>query len=188
MEMNNKSIKDIIHNIKENKPVSRYLESEHRNFAIYTLQSRAIPFFNGLKPVQQRCLWQLRNVNKFEKVAKLTGMVMSLHPHGDCLDYDTEVLLEDGSYIKIGDWVENNPNKEMTIIAYDREKEEFVKAKAQPTNGKVVDELIEIEFENGAKIISSSDHKFLLSDGQTYTKAEDLKEGDEIFDLRDNEK
>ena len=67
----------------ENEKVGNYLETEHRMFAIYTLQQRAIPFFNGLKPVQQRCLWQLRGVNKYEKVAKLTGMVMSIHPHGD---------------------------------------------------------------------------------------------------------
>lgn len=63
--------------------VGSYLESEHRSFAIYTLQQRAIPFFNGMKPVQQRCLWQLRAVSKYEKVAKLTGQVMAIHPHGD---------------------------------------------------------------------------------------------------------
>lgn len=67
----------------KSEPVGSYLESEHRNFAIYTLQSRAIPFFNGMKPVQQRCLWQLRGVNSYEKVAKLTGQVMAIHPHGD---------------------------------------------------------------------------------------------------------
>jgi len=76
------NVSEIIKEIKE-KPVSSYLENEHRNFAIYTLQQRAIPFFNGLKPVQQRCLWQLRNINKYEKVAKLTGLVMAIHPHGD---------------------------------------------------------------------------------------------------------
>lgn len=76
------NVVNIINEVK-NEPVGTYLESEHRNFAIYTLQQRAIPFFNGLKPVQQRCLWQLRGTSKFEKVAKLTGQVMSIHPHGD---------------------------------------------------------------------------------------------------------
>ena len=76
------NVPQIIEDVGQEK-VGAYLESEHRNFAIYTLQQRAIPFFNGMKPVQQRCLWQLRGVSKYEKVAKLTGMVMSIHPHGD---------------------------------------------------------------------------------------------------------
>lgn len=80
--MSSFNVPDIIHNIKS-ESVGSYLESEHRNFAIYTLQQRAIPFFNGMKPVQQRCLWQLRGVTKYEKVAKLTGQVMAIHPHGD---------------------------------------------------------------------------------------------------------
>lgn len=76
------NVPDIIGKVK-GEAVGAYLESEHRNFAIYTLQQRAIPFFNGMKPVQQRCLWQLRGVNSYEKVAKLTGQVMAIHPHGD---------------------------------------------------------------------------------------------------------
>jgi len=76
------NVPEIIENIGSEK-VSSYLEAEHRSFAIYTLQQRAIPFFNGMKPVQQRCLWQLRGTSKYEKVAKLTGQVMSIHPHGD---------------------------------------------------------------------------------------------------------
>lgn len=172
-------VNNIIQNVK-NEPVSAYLESEHRNFAIYTLQQRAIPFFNGMKPVQQRCLWQLRAVSKFEKVAKLTGQVMAIHPHGDCLEYNTEVLLADGNYIKIGDWVEQNPDKELLIKAYDREKAEYVTTAAKPTNGKIVDELIEIEFENGAKITTSLDHKFLLDDGVTYLEAHELTENHSI--------
>lgn len=76
------NVEKIIEDVK-GEAVGAYLESEHRNFAIYTLQQRAIPFFNGMKPVQQRCLWQLRGVSKYEKVAKLTGQVMAIHPHGD---------------------------------------------------------------------------------------------------------
>jgi intein/homing endonuclease len=173
------SVPAIMDNIKE-EAVGAYLESEHRHFAIYTLQQRAIPFFNGMKPVQQRCLWQLRGTTKYEKVAKLTGQVMAIHPHGDCVEYDTEVLLADGSYIKIGEWVEQNPEAELLIKAYDREKGEFVTAEAKPTNGKVVDELVEIEMENGEILKVSTDHKVLLSDGITYIEAKDLTEKHEI--------
>ena len=158
----------------------KYLESEHRNFSIYTISSRAIPLFAGLKPVQQRCLWQLRNVSKYEKVAKLTGQVMAIHPHGDCCEYNTEVLLADGSYIKIGEWSEQNFETELAITAYDREKNEFVTVNAKPTNGKIVDEIIEIEMENGEILKVSSDHKVLLNDGFTYIEAKDLTENHEI--------
>lgn len=168
-------VPEIIETAK-NEKVGAYLESEHRSFAIYTLQSRAIPYFNGMKPVQQRCLWQLRGVNKYEKVAKLTGQVMAIHPHGDCVDYDTEVLLADGSYIKIGEWTEQNPNAELLIKAFDREKNEFVVASAKPTNGKIVDEVIEVEMDNGHIITLSLDHKVLLDDGLTYIEAKDLTE------------
>ncbi len=167
------NVPTIINHLKK-EPVGAYIESEHRAFAIYTLQQRAIPFFNGMKPVQQRCLWQLRGVSKYEKVAKLTGQVMAIHPHGDCFFYDTEVLLADGSHIKIGDWVEQNPETELVIRAFDREKNEFVDTSAKPTNGQIADELIEIEFENGAIIKSSLNHKFLLDDGKTYLEAHEL--------------
>ena len=79
------NVVELLRRIKEdeNAKVSNYLENEHRIFAIYTLQQRAIPYFNGLKPVQQRILWKTRNIKEFEKVAKLSGLVMSIHPHGD---------------------------------------------------------------------------------------------------------
>lgn len=175
---NELNVIDILKDVRsrDDKSASKYLESEHKDFSIYSITSRAIPLFAGLKPVQQRCLWQLRGVSKYEKVAKLTGMVMSIHPHGDCLEYNTEVLLSDGHYIKIGDWVENNPETELSIKAFDREKQEFVTTVAKPTNGKITDELIEITFENGAIIKSSLYHKFLLEDGVNYIDAKDLTE------------
>lgn len=80
--MSSFNVPEIISKVR-NETIGAYLESEHRNFSIYTLQQRAIPLFAGLKPVQQRCLWQLRGVNSYEKVAKLTGQVMAIHPHGD---------------------------------------------------------------------------------------------------------
>lgn len=76
------NVSEILEAVRD-EPVGTYLESEHRNFAVYSISSRAIPLFCGLKPVQQRCLWQHRKSSSFEKVAKLTGSVMSLHPHGD---------------------------------------------------------------------------------------------------------
>lgn len=173
------NVPNVMREIK-NENVGSYLESEHRNFSLYTISSRAIPYFNGMKPVQQRCLWQLRGVSKYEKVAKLTGQVMAIHPHGDCLDFNTEVLLADGNYIKIGEWVEQNTNAELLITAFDREKNEYVTTNAKPTNGKIVDELIEIEFDNGSKIKTSLDHKFLLDDGETYLEACELTENHSI--------
>lgn len=177
------TIHQVIEDIK-NEPVGAYLESEHRNFAIYTISQRAIPFFNGLKPVQQRCLWQLRNVTKFEKVAKLTGMTMSLHPHGDCIFSDSEVLLADGTYQKIGDWYEESltspENSEKTVVAFDREKGVMVHSTAKPIPGKIVDEYVLIEMENGECLRVSPDHLVLLDDGITYIRASELTDSHAI--------
>jgi hypothetical protein len=180
--MHSLNVPNIMHDMKT-EPVGAYLESEHRNFALYTIQQRAITFFSGLKPVQQRCLWQLRNINNFEKVAKLTGLTMSLHPHGDCIDYNSEILLADGNYIKIGEWVEKNYDGELLIKAFDIEQNKFVDTVAKPTNGKMVDELIEIEMENGEILKVSLDHKVLLDDGATYIEAKDLTENHSIKSL-----
>lgn len=84
-KMTDQKISQIIGLLKSARvaPISSYLETEQRTFAIYTIQQRAIPCFNGLKPVQQRALWALQTVSKYEKVATLAGQVLPFHPHGD---------------------------------------------------------------------------------------------------------
>lgn len=66
-------------------PLSDIVKEEYRNYQIYTLMDRAIPYLqDGLKPGQRRILFTLwRNQSKgLMKVSSATGLVLTLHPHG----------------------------------------------------------------------------------------------------------
>lgn len=66
-------------------PLADIVKDEYRTYQIYTLMDRAIPYLqDGLKPSQRRILFTLwRNQSKgLMKVTGLTGLVLTLHPHG----------------------------------------------------------------------------------------------------------
>lgn len=66
-------------------PLADLVKEEYRTYQIYTLMDRAIPYLqDGLKPSQRRILFTLwKNSNKgLIKVSSLTGLVLTLHPHG----------------------------------------------------------------------------------------------------------
>jgi DNA gyrase subunit A len=66
-------------------PLSKLIKEEYRNYQIYTLMDRAIPYLqDGLKPSQRRILFTLwKNQTKgLIKVSSVTGLVLTLHPHG----------------------------------------------------------------------------------------------------------
>lgn len=56
----------------------------YTNYAKYVLEYRALPgVFDGLKPVQRRIIYIAnQQPKKLMKTAKLSGLVLSLHPHG----------------------------------------------------------------------------------------------------------
>lgn len=65
--------------------LDKIVKKEYREYQIYTLMDRAIPYLqDGLKPSQRRILYTLwRNHSKgLIKVSSLTGLVLTLHPHG----------------------------------------------------------------------------------------------------------
>lgn len=65
--------------------LDKIVKKEYRDYQIYTLMDRAIPYLqDGLKPSQRRILYTLwRNQSKgLAKVSSLTGLVLTLHPHG----------------------------------------------------------------------------------------------------------
>ena len=60
---------------------SEYIESQRREFALYTLEQRAIPHAaDGLKNAMRRVLWTARN-GKHYKSANLAGATIPIHPH-----------------------------------------------------------------------------------------------------------
>jgi len=66
-------------------PLESIVKKEYRDYQIYTLMDRAIPYLqDGLKPSQRRILFTLwKNQSKgLMKVSSLTGLVLTLHPHG----------------------------------------------------------------------------------------------------------
>jgi len=66
-------------------PLTDVVKEEYRNYQIYTLMDRAIPYLqDGLKPGQRRILFTLyKNQSKgLMKVSSATGLVLTLHPHG----------------------------------------------------------------------------------------------------------
>ncbi len=69
----------------DSAPLSDIVREEYRNYQIYTLMDRAIPYLrDGLKPSQRRILFTLwKNQSKgLMKVSSTTGLVLTLHPHG----------------------------------------------------------------------------------------------------------
>lgn len=80
MEKNKKNLHEL-----ESINISELVKQEYREYQLYTLLDRAIPYLvDGLKPAQRRILYTLyKNMNKgLLKVSSATGLVLSLHPHG----------------------------------------------------------------------------------------------------------
>lgn len=62
---------------------SPYIEEQRKQYSLYILTSRAIPYAaDGLKHSGRRLLWTARDGKKV-KSATLAGATMPLHPHGD---------------------------------------------------------------------------------------------------------
>ena len=69
----------------ESISLDKIVKEEYREYQIYTLMDRAIPYLvDGLKPGQRRILYTLwKNQSKgLIKVSSATGLVLTLHPHG----------------------------------------------------------------------------------------------------------
>ena len=81
--MSDKKLDEI--NSLERVDLDEFVEHEYRDYQIYTLNDRAIPYLvDGLKPAQRRILYILnKNAGKgLTKVSSATGLVLHLHPHG----------------------------------------------------------------------------------------------------------
>lgn len=78
-------MEEIYYHSLESVPLEKLVKDEYRIYQIYTLMDRAIPYLrDGLKPSQRRIMFTLyKNQNKgLMKVSALTGLVLTLHPHG----------------------------------------------------------------------------------------------------------
>ena len=84
----------------ESTPIHVFAEQAYRNYAMYVIMDRALPFVgDGLKPVQRRIVYTMSELGlkasaKFKKSARTVGDVLGkFHPHGDTACYEAMVLM-----------------------------------------------------------------------------------------------
>ncbi|HEU0009424.1 MAG TPA: DNA topoisomerase IV subunit A [Verrucomicrobiae bacterium] len=92
----------VVEPTKVELPIHRRVDTGFLQYASYVIRDRAIPnLADGLKPVQRRILWALREKDdgRFIKVANVVGHCMQFHPHGDASIGDALVVLANKRYL-----------------------------------------------------------------------------------------
>jgi len=170
------------------KTITAYLDQDYALYGMYTLENRAIPsVIDGFKPTQRKIIYIADKVwktgtEKPLKIFQLGGKVAAdaHYHHGDCLDPDTEILLKDGSYLKLGEWFNKFQDEKFEVMTFDEEKNIFTTSLAHsPRVGNITSEEFEIELENGELIKCTENHPFLTNRG--WIEARNLQEGDDIL-------
>lgn len=162
-------------------PISKFIDSKFREYAIYVLEARGIPnFFDALTPVQRFIL--KNSPTNFNKTLTVVGkVIMDGYHHGDCLFYNTKINLADGTQITIGEWYEKYPNSVLLVKSIDDDNNEIIGIGHSPRIGQSTNEYLEIELESGEIIKCTKNHPFFLNG--KWVKAEDLKENDDLYTL-----
>lgn len=93
------NLSDGTNNVRE-QDLTSFLLGNYLPYAKSTIVERAIPFIDGLKPVQRRVLYSMYSLGlingKNMKSARIVGDTMGkYHPHGDSSIYGTLVLMTD---------------------------------------------------------------------------------------------
>lgn len=175
------------------KSITEFLSNEYKEFAMYVVEGRAIPsIIDGLKPSQRKVIQVANQIwktgsEKTLKVFQLSGKVASdcYYHHGDCLSHETEIVMEDGSIITIGEWFEKYPDKQFNLISYDEKNSKFVTGIGHsPRIGSVTDVEYEIVMEDDSIFKCTGNHPFLTHRG--WVNAEDLLDTDEIKSFYDS--
>lgn len=170
--------------------ITEFLSKDYKEYSNYTIENRAIPsVIDGFKPTQRKIIHVSSDVwktgsEKILKIFQLSGKVASdcFYHHGDCLDPQTEILLSDGSYIKIIDWFEKYREMQMEVVSFDEINKKFVYSIGHsPRIGQSTNIEYEIEMYNGEIFKCTNNHPFLTKRG--WIKAEELTEEDDILDF-----
>jgi len=174
------------------KTITEFLSGEYKEFAMYSIEGRAIPsVIDGFKPTQRKIIhgssqiWKTGN-EKTLKIFQLSGYIAAncFYHHGDCLDPNTEIMMEDGQIITIFDWFENYPEKKFNLISFDEQNKKFVTGIGHsPREGSITDIEYEIVMEDDSIFKCTGNHPFLTQRG--WINAEDLVDTDEIKSFYD---
>lgn len=161
------------------KTISDFLSNEYKDYAMYTIENRAIAsVIDSFKSSQRKIIhvsnqiWKTGN-EKPLKVFQLSGKVSA-----DCLHYDSEVLLSNGESIKIGDWFHYYPDVELEVLCVDQNDNITVSKGYNPVSS-LQNEVYEIQTEDGIIHKLSRNHLVMLKDG-SYKKVFELEEGDDL--------
>ena len=162
-------------------------EDDQSKYSIIVNRRRAFPEIrDGLKPVQRRVLYAaykdgLTSPKLRDKSASLVGETMKrYHPHGNCKHGSTILYCLDNTYTTIKE-VYDSGIESLDIIAIDPRTLKPVPAKA--TNfriGTIESQECVITFSNGAIDRSTTEHPYLLPNGQ-WILAKDLSAGMELY-------
>jgi hypothetical protein len=162
-------------------PISKVAHEDWLSFAMYTVESRAIPnFCDGLKPVQRFYLYSsIENSKKeFKKVSAIAGVLSS------CIVGDTNIKLADGNDVTIAS-LYNSDEDYINVMSFsiDNEVEADIGYNIQIT--KTVDETIVLEFENGFVLECTRDHKIAINDNGRiiYKRADMITENDDVITM-----
>lgn len=102
-----------------------------------------------------------------------------------CLSEGTEIKLLDGRDITVEELLEefNSGKSDLWVYSVDEDSHDFRPGHVSDVWIKgYVNQLIEVELDNGKVVKCTPDHLFMLRDG-TYCKAEDLTEGQSLMPL-----
>ena len=162
-------------------PISKFIDTKFRDYAIYVLESRGIPnFYDALTPVQRYIL--KNSPAAFTKTLSVVGKaIQDGYHHGDCLVFNTIINLADGSQITIGKWYENYPDAELLLKSKDNNDCETIGIGHSPRIGQETTEYLEIELENGEIIRCTKNHPFFVNGA--WVMAKDLNSNDDLFTL-----
>lgn len=162
-------------------PISKFIDTKFRDYAVYVLEARGIPnFVDALTPVQRYILKSAPT--SFQKTLSVVGKAISQgYHHGNCLWYDTQVNLADGTSITIGEWYEKYKESMLFVKSKDENDQEVIGVGHSPRVGQETSEYYEIEMENGEIIRCTGNHPFYV--GGKWIEAKDLTEDSELFNF-----
>ena len=161
--------------------ISNFLNTEYRQYSMYTISSRGIPNINdGLTPSQR--LVVLNAPKQFQKTLSLVGDVIKTgnYHHGNCLKYDTKINLADDTTITIGEWCDKSKDEIKMVKCVDENNNSTISIGHSPRIGQVTNIMYQIELANGEIIECTANHPFKLKNGE-WKNAEFLDENDELF-------
>ena len=192
MAKNSKTkLEDIKDNIVQVDSREQYNRDMVR-YSIYVLMSRYVPnIADGLKPVQRRILtsmyFDLGSISYAtrRKSAKITGNVIGdYHPHGDgCLSGDTIVCGLDGKIYTLEELYNKGENFTIEVYCVDSENNTIDHGIIRDIRiGQYTDTIYHIELSNGYEIKATSNHPFLLENGE-YHRADELHVSDALFSI-----